>query len=340
MTPDTAAALLPPHILPTVSFHTLVTFPEKSYAFVTLPAADAESLKRKLNASMFRGQRVAISDARVEAQLQRDESDPCNQTEEPPSQKSNKSGREEGVFPGWEIVSGRKVKRGWNEKGGECLFIAGIPANKTGIPFTSKESKDRNEAKRIKKEERRDKKRKRILKEFENTTKFPEFLKVSQLDNRRGKEEMVGAFVEGIGWVDAHGHVVEEDKKGQKTKQIQEVEEDKVKMNERNSKKPFSAEVTAIPNDDELVTTTALESSKSSTEDEKAEAGVPQLPVEMDMKSKKSNKSINPNTLSSKIVYINDRKQKKSSADSAKDEIYRDGQQQRTRFQGQRRGIK
>ena len=52
--------------------------------------------------------------------------------------------------------------------------------------------------------------------EFENTQKFPSFLKESQLDPARRPADLVGDFVEDVGWVDGKGKLVEEQVKNGK----------------------------------------------------------------------------------------------------------------------------
>ena len=52
--------------------------------------------------------------------------------------------------------------------------------------------------------------------EFENTQKFPSFLKESQLDPARRPADLVDDSVEDVGWVDGKGKLVEEQVKNGK----------------------------------------------------------------------------------------------------------------------------
>lgn len=166
---------------------------------------------------------------------------------------------EEGVVKGVQLPDDRKVARGWVEKTsrnegekdkerkkerrekkekGECLFKAGIPPNKADLLKEKKKKNVEGEVvvkqtkeekaleKELVKEEKREKKKdarkKRVIKEFENTQKFPSFLKSSQLDPTRGPTDMVGEFVEEVGWVDGKGTVVEVKPKSRKERKKEE----------------------------------------------------------------------------------------------------------------------
>lgn len=75
-----------------VSYHTLQTFPERSYGYVTLPVADAEKITKKLNGSILRGLKMKVSEARPERKRRLEEVD---EAKRPKSRKRRprKSGR-------------------------------------------------------------------------------------------------------------------------------------------------------------------------------------------------------------------------------------------------------
>ncbi|RDA84319.1 hypothetical protein CP532_4786 [Ophiocordyceps camponoti-leonardi (nom. inval.)] len=209
--------ILPASVRPrsrNLSLHTIQTFPEKRYGFVDLPQMDAAKLKRKLNGSLLKGNTVRVQDARPE-----DRSEPTHDAA--PAEKKRKLSsspekRDVMVLDGVTLKD-RKVKRGWTEAPGakrrsakdkddkarkrtksrytnqeECLLKVKVPAKAVG---NLRDGKKRGK-----------KSREVTVHEFENTTKFPSFLKSSAPD-KEGK--MTTEFVEGKGWVDEEGTVVE-----------------------------------------------------------------------------------------------------------------------------------
>jgi len=227
LTSATASSILPAGTdLSTVSYHTLATFPEASYGFVDLPADAAAKLKKKLHGATFRGVKVRIEEARAEEWKTRREQDATAEEDGGSKRAKRKRAREQGVLEGFEIGD-RSVVRGWTEKvdrgrdgekkkrkkeRGECLFKLVIPPNKADND-TKKDKKMEKKGDELSKEERkaerRERRKKKVVKEFEHLEKFPQFLKISQLDPTRGKESLAAEFIDGIGWVDAKGQVVE-----------------------------------------------------------------------------------------------------------------------------------
>jgi len=233
LTAATASSILPPDTdLSTISYHTLPTFPESPFGYVDLPVAAAEKLKKKLRGAIFRGVKVRVEDARGEEWKSR-----LAAGEEGPEKKRVKRGKQkkdEGVVEAFQLPNERRVARGWTEKNGkenkkklgECLFKAEIPANKADLITTKTKTKEEKALeKEEKKRQKKEKKKKKLIKEFENTQKFPSFLKESQLDPTRRPVDLVGEFVEEVGWVDGKGVVVEEPvkKKSKKEKKRKEI---------------------------------------------------------------------------------------------------------------------
>ncbi|KOS20069.1 hypothetical protein ESCO_005573 [Escovopsis weberi] len=272
-------SVIPAPVLPLarkVSYHTILTFPEKRYGFVELPAADAEKLKKKYNGVTFKGSKMRIEKARPEERAQpagdedkdrkkRERREQKKQKEEQEEDKakadnegaakksSKKRKREVDVLEGVALRD-RKVKRGWTEMAGEqqkkrrrskkddekredggrdrdrdrdgkqkkkrpqskytegeeCLLKVKVPPNamKNVQPADlqpSKKKKTKGAARQV------------TVHEFEKTTKFPGFLRQAAAADRRRAAE----FVEGKGWVDEEGNVVEavEEKKKEKKKE-------------------------------------------------------------------------------------------------------------------------
>ena len=147
--------------------------------------------------------------------------------------------REEGVIPGHELHD-RKVKRGWTEPASseakptkrrkdkpdkkskpkvssltgnaECLFKTMLPPNKTP-----------SDNGRIKKRKRGEPSRQFIVHEFANTTKHANFLRD---DSDTMSKKRTSEYVEGKGWVDEDGNVVEGGPKGRRTKSKRDVNND------------------------------------------------------------------------------------------------------------------
>ncbi|TAQ87803.1 hypothetical protein B7494_g3877 [Chlorociboria aeruginascens] len=212
--PDLLTTILPLSVLPhaqNISYHSLQTFPDKAYGFVDLPTMDAEKLKKKLHGSILKGAKVKIEKARepVDLSFTAGEEEPKKVKKRKDLIKKRK--RYDETIPAVEIGE-RSVKRGWTtptaviakgrkegkEKkvvlkskyttGPECLFKMVLPPN---MASNSKSDKKGKEA---------------LLHEFSNTTKYATFLRGAA---GIGKSKAVKEFVEGKGWVDEDGNVVE-----------------------------------------------------------------------------------------------------------------------------------
>jgi hypothetical protein len=205
LNPSLLTTILPPSILPSarnISYHTLQTFPENSYGYVDLPIMEAEKIKKKLNGSILKGTKVRIEKARPQKEVVVEEP-------KPERNKKEKRKRKRDELPGVDIGE-RHVKRGWTVPGKEakgkekvvkskyttepeCLFKTVLPPN---IAANTKD-------------EKKDKKRKKggntVVHEFAKTTKYATFLRSEGTKKRKGVVE----FVEGKGWVDEDGNVVE-----------------------------------------------------------------------------------------------------------------------------------
>jgi hypothetical protein len=212
LNPSLLTTILPASILPSarnISYHSIQTFPEKSYGYVDLPMADAEKIKKKLNGSILKGTKVRIEKARPEKEVEIEEED----GQERAKKERRKRKRDQLEVPGIDI-GGRHVKRGWTvpaqDKGKgkendkvakskfttqpECLFKTVLPPNKVAnAKGKLKKSKDKKKGKET------------LVHEFERTTKYATFLRAPGGKNTKGVVE----FVEGKGWVDEDGNVVE-----------------------------------------------------------------------------------------------------------------------------------
>ncbi|RDL41722.1 uncharacterized protein BP5553_01701 [Venustampulla echinocandica] len=232
LNPDLLTTIIPPSILPSarnISYATIQTFPEKSYGFVDLPIMDAEKLKKKLNGSILKGTKIRIEKSRPKKEISVEEPEEPAEVhpKRPKTDLSKKRKRGDETVPGIEIGE-RHVKRGWTtplaagksskdkEKDQEkekdkkktkskyttdpeCLFKTILPPN---VAANTKSSDVKLEKKkRIKAGTEA------VVHEFSKTTKYATFLRDrSGSGNTKGVTE----FVEGKGWVDEGGNVIEQ----------------------------------------------------------------------------------------------------------------------------------
>ncbi|KAI5464783.1 hypothetical protein BGZ63DRAFT_378669 [Mariannaea sp. PMI_226] len=225
-----------------ISFHTIETFPEKRYGYVELPTMEAEKLKKKFNGSVLKGNKLRVEKARPEQRLEPTaEADKEDEEKEKKKKKkkskegadlvdgSKKRKRDPDVVQGVALTD-RKVKRGWtepadqrrkkskkdkeSEKDGsttekkkrqrskytdkeECLLKTKLPLNAVG---------NLTEGNLPKKRKKRGNAREITVHEFEKTTKFPSFLKSTSSESQSNPAT---DFVEGKGWVDEDGNIIE-----------------------------------------------------------------------------------------------------------------------------------
>jgi hypothetical protein len=243
-----------------ISYHTIETFPDRPYGYVTVPAMDATKIKNKLSGAILKGSKVRIEEARPakrkaeELGVEETAEDIAAAKKKAKKEKKKKSKSQEGVYAGIELEEGRSVKRGWTEpseykskkdkkaenkgtedkkakkpekskytKEPELLFKTKLPPNKVANEVTG-ESKDK------KKKKSKKTSRETVVHEFEKTQKHASFLKNPAADSKHGATT---EFVDGKGWVDQQGTVIEKAKP---------VREKKMKKSERASKIPVIEE--------------------------------------------------------------------------------------------------
>lgn len=267
--------ILPPSILPNarnISYHSLLTFPEKAYGYVELPKMDAEKIKKKLNGSILKGTKVRIESAKPKKEFVLEEEEPMKPKKVKEIKDSKKRKRGQETIPAVEIGE-RSVKRGWTtptaaiskkdskDKDGkkavvkskyttapECLF-------KTVLPPNVASKVEKMDAKPDKKKRKADK---TVVHEFTKTTKYATFLRGPAGSK---KTKGVAEFVEGKGWVDEDGNVVEE-----------------MSKKERKSKMPQKPAEKVEPEDSTSEDESSEVSSSSEEESDAAEVDTPQAP--------------------------------------------------------------
>lgn len=289
---DLLKIVVPSAVLPTarsISFHTIETFPEKRFGYLELPRIEAEKLKKKLNGATLKGSKMRIEKARPEKKRQITEEDQPmkkKKTKRPAeneevSEKKHKRDAIDGM-----VLHDRKVKRGWTEpldykktkkdkeakkkdkddkrtqtrskytEKEECLLKTKLPPN---VASTLPKKEEDDSTKKRKKKNKTS--REVTVHEFENTTKFPSFLRDSApTTNGKGSAE----FVEGKGWVDDEGNVVEELREKAKPKPapkpkkaktiIEESSDDSTSSSESSSESDSSSDSSSEEeSDDEMV---------------------------------------------------------------------------------------
>lgn len=228
LNPTLLAALIPPAALKDakdISYHTLETFPERNYGYVELPRSEAEKMKTKYNGSILKGAKVHIEEAREKKQRPETNDTPPD-SDKRKHKRVKSTVREDGVLPGFELPADRQVQRGWTtpasqSKTGktpkdkklkpqtssftskECLFKTTLPAHVASANASKPEPKSKSG-----KRKREGKiKEQVVVHEFSNTTKQPSFIR----DASAGKgTKIVSEFVEGKGWVDEKGGLIED----------------------------------------------------------------------------------------------------------------------------------
>ncbi|KAJ4313711.1 hypothetical protein N0V84_009272 [Fusarium piperis] len=301
--PDLLKIVLPASVASqarNVSYHTIETFPERRYGFVELPAMEAEKIKKKLNGAVLKGTKLRIEKARPEeraeptGELDKEDEKKSKKKSKDSTDGSRKRKRDRDVVDGV-VLTDRKVKRGWTEpadqrrkkskkdkekeKDGkhtekkkrlkskyteqeECLLKTKVPPN--AVANISEDSQPR-------KRKKKGKSREVTVHEFEKTTKFPSFLKNSVPEDA---PETAVEYLEGKGWVDEDGNVVET----VKTKKV-------AKSTPKKSKK-----VTPPPveDSDDDSTSSSGTSSSGSSSDEDEEEEVVQEPKAVPQKDQDS----------------------------------------------------
>ena len=228
---DLAQSLLSTHpclAAESISYHTLETFPEHSYGYIELTAMEADKLKKKLNGSILKGKKLRVERARP--QKRGFESEPDNggdvSAAKQESRTLKRSKRSEPELRGHALAGKRRIKRGWTkpDKGNqmglpnprasaqvaskytdkqECMFRVQLPLNK---------KIERSALTRDEKRQDKQGKKATVVHEFEKTVLQPSFIR---RDASAG--DVVGAtvYIDGKGWMDKDGNIVEEESKRQ-----------------------------------------------------------------------------------------------------------------------------
>lgn len=200
-----------------VSYHSVQTQPEKGFGYIELPKMEVEKLKKKLHGSTLKGSKVRVEEAKPEKKrkAEGDETEE-ERKERKKAKKAKKAKREEGVIPGYELEDGRHVKRGWSEgndktsdkkskDGKKMRFKTEVPPNAMPLEEDDKKKK-KSKDKKAKRDSDKDGDRKshktpKVVEEFAKK----KGVMISAESDSKGALE----YVEGQGWVNEAGEVVE-----------------------------------------------------------------------------------------------------------------------------------
>lgn len=253
-----------------VSFHSIQTFPERSYGFVTLPTTEADKLVKKLNGAILKGKKLQIHEAKQPKEIAHQKAGPVDRVSAKPPHvstmgKKRKAGND--AIEGYELPPERRVKRGWTEvpeKTKRSQTVDKIEDKKDDKRKKSQKSKYTSEPECLfrtvpppnKAEPSKSEKKKRskstkgdtvVVHEFEKLTTHPTFLRT---DQNVSSKDLTSEYVEGKGWVDRAGNVKETPKLNRKKGQVKEA-----KLAARSLSKPslttFQAKDVSNSEDDE-----------------------------------------------------------------------------------------
>ena len=307
-----------------ISYHTLESFPERRYGYVELPLEEAEKLRKKLNGTTLRGAKMKIEKAREESswRAEPEEGKPERKRKREKTEDgtvSRKKSKDPNVLEGI-MPKDRKVKRGWTESPAETKekkAKRGSKKSKTDGDGEEKKDKKNKEKQRTKSkhtdepecllnvtippdamknlstdeaDKLRQKKKKKsgsereyTVHEFDNTTRFPSFLKNSTTGDGSAKAT---DFVEGKGWVDGDGNLVET---------VKESSRPKVVKKEKKAKK--APEPVEPEEDDTSSSGTSSSGSDPSDEDLDEDTPTPEK-AKAELGSSKATAEVQPDTAS------------------------------------------
>lgn len=254
LNPQLFDSIIPPSLRPSVSdlsYHAIPTFPENSYGYLTLPLDDAQRLKKKMSGAILKGRKFHIEEARPSKRSRDEDGDDRKQKKKSKKERKEetglkKKGKDAETLPGVELPAPRHVKRGWTEPidtterrkskaskkeekvekknkaqrskytdKAECLFRAVPPPNTIPDPGTATA-----EQKSSKPKKEKHGKNTVVVHEFKKNVTYPTFLRTKD----DGKGNGAADFVEGKGWVDKEGNVLEAPNETAKVKRVKEVE--------------------------------------------------------------------------------------------------------------------
>lgn len=237
-----------------ISYHSVQTQPERGFGYIELPRMEADKLKKKIHGFVLKGSKARVEETKPEKKRKADETEEERKErkkakKEKKEKKEKKAKKEDGVIPGYELEDGRHVKRGWSEgkdkkksKEQKMLFKTSIPPN--AMPLED-DKKSKSKEKKAKREEAKDGERKsrKTPKVVEEFAKKKHMIISAESDVKAAAE-----YVEGKGWVDENGDIIEAEPpsvKRQRAKEraLQQAEESRRAEEERRQAEAMDVDV-------------------------------------------------------------------------------------------------
>jgi hypothetical protein len=237
-----------------VSYHQIQTFPEKNFGYVDLPREEANKVKKKLNGAMLKGSKIKIDEARPKKRTHV-EVEASDKPRAQPAEAEAKSSKAD--LNGRELSPDRKVKRGWTEakksKKDKKDKKLKDKSNQQKSKYTDKDEllfRTTLPASKVEKKTEKDKKKKRkaqVVHEFEKNTTQPSFLKETTSEATPNLH-----YVDGEGWANDAGEIVEAESKNLKArrslrKTITKGKAEEIKATEEESESEESSASSAAP---------------------------------------------------------------------------------------------
>ena len=219
-----------------ISFHSIATFPEKTFGYLTLPKDKSEQIRKKFHGCILKGQKMKVEEARAKRSTVAPQSNDIAQRVAGLAPPTSSTSRQHGEISAIELPKDRKVKRGWTgpaekrtpkakdkqkrskakEKSisgeDECLF-------RTSLPVTTKEKKEEESDKA--KKRKRGAENAALVHEFRNTRKLASSPKDSETPT---DFKPAHGYIDGTGWVDQRGNVIEKEQRRRTSHGISAIE--------------------------------------------------------------------------------------------------------------------
>lgn len=278
--PELLDRIIAPSIRPLasdISFHTVHTFPDRGFGYIELPTMEAKKLKSKLNGSTLKGSKVRIEEAKAEKKRKVEVEEGDRDAKVRKTFRKAGEKRKEGVLPGHELEEGRHVKRGWTESAAdiktseakkkrskskrtddtsgrrELRFKTSVPPNATPI-----ESNHEGKTKQKKDKDGKGSKKKLVVHEFGKTKK-----PAVEIMENNGTEHGQLSYVDGKGWVDQTGEVVEAERPSKRPKRRKDNVEAELGSNLAESSAAVDVHTPPIEHEDTLVDEASNEHAKN-----------------------------------------------------------------------------
>lgn len=200
-----------------LSYHTPQNDPDNGFGYLDIAKSEADKLRKKFNGRSLRSKTMSIQEAKPRKRKSDDGAVDLNdESQQQTHTKPNRSKLAHDELAGCELPAGRKVKRAWTDPDATISSKSDKTKIKDkGRQESSKYSRNAELLFRLKDKSKRSSSddpaktsksdRSNVLHEFEKTSKYPSFLR----DDGKGRSGGALSFVDGQGWYDEQGKLVE-----------------------------------------------------------------------------------------------------------------------------------